>query len=74
MARTSTLIFIVSLVLLCCIALPLVQAKAQAQKDYYSILGVKRTATENQIKRAYHKVCFVFVLLKLVCFVGHLCF
>ncbi len=27
-----------------------------AEEDYYATLGVKRNATEDEIKRAYHKL------------------
>merc|ERR1711976_239364 len=32
-------------------------SKQSATKDYYKILGVEKKATQNEIKKAYHKLC-----------------
>ena len=34
--------------------------KRKAKVDYYKVIGVPRTATAREIKKAYHKLCLLY--------------
>ncbi|CAF5188358.1 unnamed protein product, partial [Rotaria sp. Silwood1] len=33
------------------------------KKDYYEVLGIPKTATAKEVKKAYYTVCFIYYLL-----------
>ena len=43
--------------------------RRQDKKDYYDVLGIPKTATAREIKKAYYTVCiFLIVCLKIIDF------